>query len=1275
MNMRRLYFVIMSLLGTIIALAEGIDRNTALLKAQKFMPGKEFVEGKTLPSARAKAPQKHDAFYVFNAKDGDGFVIVSGDDRTTEILGYSEHGNLDTDSLPENLRWWLDDYARQIEALGTSLVPIRRNANTLPSEPIAPLIKSAWNQNEPYNYMCPDGNYIDYDEPGYNTENRCITGCVATVMAQVMYYWKWPETCPALDSYKLGPYTIKALPATTFKWDKMKNTYEWRETGSSAYAVAELMRYCGQAVQMDYSPNGSGTGLSPSVLASVFQYSPTCHEIRRNSYSTSRWESVIYDELAAKRPVLYSGMNANDEGHQFIVDGYDGNGFFHFNWGWGGLSDNFYVLSLTDPTSEQTLGGSKWTFQYRQEAFVGLKPAEPNEIVLPVLDSQINFLTPTTTYTRASTNSDFVDVSLEGTLNVYNLSESTSPLEIGWGLLQEDDEIIRILDSYFITYPISSSWVYYDTSVSFGAGLADGNYQLHHIYRNASETEWKICENNYGSQLWAEVKGNSMTVRVPNNENYFKVNSITTHEPVVKEKVDVVANVTNTYTKGTVALTVGLWIQKDDSPWKNIMVGYFNEVLYGQTGDIVLSFIPEEAGVYNVKVTVGGMDEAKGTATVKVADADTIPVDGVAYKCIPAYKRAKVVQGGNKDQSNLTVLTMVTCNGVDCKVTAIDDEAFYLWYNISSLTIPEGIETIGNEAFSYMVSLKKLELPASLKKIGMRVISCDDQLTAVVSHIMEPFAVSDNTFCTYESQNYNEITSPATLYVPIGTKAKYEALSGWTRFSNIEEGELKETIVDGLMYSYSTNSNTATVIQDKSYQNFTKVTIPATVSIDGKTYRVTAIGNYAFWGCSDLSSLVLSEGLLSIGNTAFCYTGISEVTLPSTLKTLGETVFNNCPNIKSLVIPEGVETIGYGAFSYMIGLTELVLPSSLREIGENLVNHDEELTTVVSNIKEPFSVSDKTFGNYQWNGGTKQWDLKASPAMLYVPIGTKVKYEAQNGWTWFSNIEEGEPKEIMVNGLKYSYATGGSIATVIQDDSYRELTKVTIPATVGIDGKTYQVESVGNHAFSGCTKLSSLSLSEGLKYIGNNAFRSAGISEVTFPSTLKSLGNSVFNYCSQIKKIVIPESVETIGNYAFAYMDSLTMLELPLSLKEIGEYMIVGDGDLTAVVSHIMEPFAISDNTFVFDDTYRWNEETQQFPDHLPPSPSTLYVPAGTKAKYEALSGWTWFTNIVEGDADTGITLIENKTDSDSWYNLQGVKIYKPQKGVFIKNNRKVVIK
>ena len=136
-------------------------------------------------------------------------------------------------------------------------------------------------------------------------------------------------------------------------------------------------------------------------------------------------------------------------------------------------------------------------------------------------------------------------------------------------------------------------------------------------------------------------------------------------------------------------------------------------------------------------------------------------------------------------------------------------------------------------------------------------------------------------------------------------------------------------------------------------------------------------------------------------------------------------------------------------------------------------------------------------------------------------------------------------------------------------------------------------------------------------------------------------------------------------------MDSLTKLELPSSLKEIGESILWGDTQLTAVVSHIAEPFIVSDNTFCI--SLNWDEETQQY-DYIP-SPATLYVPAGTKTKYEAISGWTWFADIVEGNEESGITLIECKPHSNSWYNLQGMKVDKPQKGMYIRNGHKVVLK
>ena len=230
---------------------------------------------------------------------------------------------------------------------------------------------------------------------------------------------------------------------------------------------------------------------------------------------------------------------------------------------------------------------------------------------------------------------------------------------------------------------------------------------------------------------------------------------------------------------------------------------------------------------------------------------------------------------------------------------------------------------------------------------------------------------------------------------------------------------------------------------------------------------------------------------------------------------------------------------------------------------------------------------------------------------------------------------------------------------------------MSIPATVSIGGKNYRV-TIGSFAFSRCRQLRKLALAEGLETIGDYAFELVPVEEVNFPSTLRTIGKAAFNYCNGIKKLVIPEGVNTIGLSAFADMYGLTRLELPSTLKEIGGCVIQGCENLAAVVSHIIDPPAVADNTFA---TGKWNQQT--YHTDLSPSSATLYVPIGTKAKYEALSGWTWFAGIEEDEqAGTGIARTELTTDADGqWYNVQGMPVDKPQKGVFIRNGHKVVVR
>ena len=1176
--MKRIIFLVVSLVFTASIKAEGIDRNTALKKAQRFMPGKEFSTGKALPSARAKAPRKNDAFYIFNAKNDGGYVIVSGDDRTTEILGYAQQGHLDVDQIPENLKWWLDSYARQIEALGTSLTPAKHSGMTQ-GAPIAPLITAQWAQRAPYNYMCPDGNYVDFNEEGYDADNRCATGCVATAIAQVMYYWKWPETCPAIDGYLCREHSINALPSTTFKWDLMKDTYSAQETGKSADAVAELMRYCGQGSDMIYGTDGSSTIYDLSKMVSIFQYSPNCYELTRDRYSTEQWESLIYDELAAHRPVLFKGLSF-DAGHAFIVDGYDENGLFHINWGWGGKGNSYFLLTIADPRAEEGGPVSDVAFEFQQDAIFGLKPAESDEIMQPRLTSIVH-TNSNKTYTRQSPSDNFKDVELAGfILPVYTITPShISNYEVGWALYN-NDTCIQQFGSKKISVESNEPFYNY-LKVSFGANLSEGEYQLYQTYRLNGEVEWKRCKSQYKGQymLLAEITPTTMSVRIP--ETDYVVNSISfLEEPEVGSTLNINANIINT---GDFYNDIFLLeIQKPgDSQWVTIDK-VASHLEPGECGDFLFSFVPDQAGTIPARIKTNssiGSDKTLKTFTIKIAATEKITLNNVTYLCTPEYGHAKVVENADADNTakTVTILSSIISGGVECKVFSIERFAFDNRPNLSEITIPESIEHIDSWAF-----------------LG-------NNFSSVVSHIQNPPVIDEITFKRSEfnknTSQYDYYPSPATLYVPIGTKAKYEAISGWAQFAKIEEGDPAETKIGNLRYSYATGGSTATVIQDESYQQLTEVVVPATVTIDGRTYQVTAIGKYAFRDNS-----------------------LTEITLPSTLKSIEEGAFYSCDQIQDLVIPEGVTSIGNFAFAYMGNLKKLELPSSLKEIGKYVLLNNSSLAAVVSHITDPYAISDKTFAS--------------SPATLYVPIGTKEKYEALSGWTQFAKIVEGEPAETKIGDLRYSYVTGGSTATVIQDESYKQLVAVVIPSTITIGDRSYQVTAIGSEAFYQCQKLKTISLPEGLQNIGNNAFHlNNSITEITLPSTLKSIEEGAFYYCYQIQDLVIPEGVTSIGNFAFAYMGNLKKLELPSSLKEIGENVILNNSSLAAVVSHISEPFAVSDKTFV---NQSWNYDTQQY--DYTPSPATLYVPIGTKEKYEALSGWTQFAKIVEGEpAETKI--------------------------------------
>lgn len=818
--MKKLLFLLLAIMATVAVNAQLVSRQQALEKAQKFMPGKQFVEGKSVISSRGDVSGRLDAFYVFNADNNGGFVIVSGDDRTTDILGYSKTGNLDMEQLPDNLKWWLESYARQIEALGTSLEPAQkakaRGAGDW--DAIEPMIKTQWNQYYPYNMMCPDYHGLDRRDAGFdknidNPNYHCVTGCVATAMAQVLYYHEYPENCPALPAYTITSkgWTIKELPATTFEWDKMRETYNGDETGEPAEAVAKLMRYCGQAVMMNYNIGASSAHLFGDVLTEVFGYSKNIRELYRDPYTTSQWEEMIYAELAANRPVLYSGQAADGGGHQFIIDGYDGNGLFHMNWGWGGMSDDYFVLSLANPNN-QGAGGSQTNdaFQFDQSALFGVEPSNAEEVQMPQFLSDISSM-KTAVYTRANADVDFTNVRFDGAVYIhYKASTADVNVQFGWALCQ-NGQIKQVVPSTFKilnageTY--SGSGPYTDTEAALGAGLPLGKYEVRQVYKLDENAAWSLCSYYWNPSpytqyrtafLVADVTETTLTVRqtVPS----FKVNSITAAEyPSTGSPLDVTLNVTND--GETNEQVVRLWTQKEGEATWTYVAEATRRIDPGMTDDINMSYVPTAAGTYTLKVTNANSNEALKTAKVTVYASFNAIVGNLKFVCNTGSHQA--ILAGHTYTSGYNVQLEIPAtfdvDGTSYVVTEIADGAFYNCNILSEVTVPEGVKRIGESAFPYCYNLSRVSLPSTLQSIGdYAFYGCP--LMSVVVAMQNPVNIAQNVFMTWGvvGDEYVEMFTSAELYVPIGKKAAYSAADIWKEFlPNINEIEMGSTSLPG----------------------------------------------------------------------------------------------------------------------------------------------------------------------------------------------------------------------------------------------------------------------------------------------------------------------------------------------------------------------------------------------------------------------------------------------------------------------------------------------
>ena len=432
----------------------------ALQEAQAFLTGRgrPFALQSSARAAMRGEREQTDAcdYYIFNLADNGGFVIVSGDDRTVPVLGYADSGMLSDATLPDGLRDLLNSYSAEIASLNSS--PMQGRLGGVLSSPtqghespvgfygcgpiariservsISPLIPTQWSQGSPYNLLAP----LCQTDKGLK---HGLTGCVATAMAQMMYYHRWPnastQPIPGYINEK-DSQLIDGLPVTTFDWDAMVPIYDSTATSEARQAVAKLMQYCGRSVEMAYSTTSSSayTSDAPLMLIKYFDYDSSAVNRQRSYYTPEEWNDLLYNELAQGRPLLYSGQRAAG-GHSFICDGYDTDDYFHFNFGWSGRGDGYFRVSALNPSYGD---GGYCSAQY---AIFGIRPntgAAPAFVPIRLrnLSFSKNDTTLTRVYYRDSVHQSFPKMPLQ--FNITNISKDTLYMQYALNVFGEDGQ-------------------------------------------------------------------------------------------------------------------------------------------------------------------------------------------------------------------------------------------------------------------------------------------------------------------------------------------------------------------------------------------------------------------------------------------------------------------------------------------------------------------------------------------------------------------------------------------------------------------------------------------------------------------------------------------------------------------------------------------------------------------------------------------------------------------------------------------------------------------
>lgn len=506
MNHNKLTLITLSALVPFLASARTVTSAEAGSIASRFFEKSGIETSAIAPAATPLSIGNHSpAYYVFNADGSNGgFVIVAGDDRMGNVLGYSTSGAFSLDGAPESLVGLMEMYEHYMKALSDSpsITMSPQSAGTPAMQPL--LGEIAWGQDTPFNTMCPT-----YSEAGA-TKNY-YTGCVVTAATQIMKFYNYPQTGTGSKSYMFSGNTLSAdFGNTSYRWSDMPAAVPESPSALQKMAYSTLAYHFGVAVEMQYAKDGSGayTQMVPAALRDYFGYDAGVKMRPREYYSTQEWVDMIKAELDAGRPVYYgASSDSGVGGHAFVCDGYDSNDYMHINWGWYGRSNGYFLVNHLDPSSLGE-GGGTGGYNRSQEVITGICPATADNVYTPSVYGA----------TRLSCVSYDTELTLMSF--VENIDTRAFSGLVG-ALLVKDGKVVKALGSQSVNIAgfaggrTGSEQIYMRSVLTSATDIPDGeDYRINMGVLPEGSTEWIVLRHPIGlpSYIEASVKNGRVIV-------------------------------------------------------------------------------------------------------------------------------------------------------------------------------------------------------------------------------------------------------------------------------------------------------------------------------------------------------------------------------------------------------------------------------------------------------------------------------------------------------------------------------------------------------------------------------------------------------------------------------------------------------------------------------------------------------------------------------------------------------------------------------------------